>query len=751
MCFGFILRSYGTKLIELNLDPKNCFRGLLMAAKAIGIAMNGFSAKIALQNFWIVVLWLGVSTVLNAQNDAVMKVESFQSVRSANDAVLLPQVKPVIPKTSLSYHPKPLVADTAGSTKIELLQAIELKGRKLSNGREMRTVLGNSSKRVIFLHNGALITCDSALHFPDSNFVAAYGNIEVQQGDTLTLKGDTAYYFGNSKLAQVRGNIELKDRSRTLITKALDYDMHSGIAGYYNYGRVLDDTSVLDSKIGYYDTRNKKITFIQKVSIYNIKTSETLKSDTLVYDLLTKDSKFNSKTFINTKDGTIETDGGSYDPKTSDAEFTKRTCIENDDYRICADYIKNTKSLQQSIAKGNVSLHQKKDTLFLYGQAIVRQGDTSRVYGEPVLIKPFGQDSLFVTADTLMATQDSTQSRSIFAYHKVKIFSNEIQGVADSLVYSPSDSVFRFYQNPALWSSDNQLTGDSISINLKNNEIDELNLKKNSFIVSKNPLGQFDQVSGKNMVAQFSKNALKKVKVDGNGQLLYHLLDKGSLQAVNRMDCSDMLIAFADSNKLASLTALVKPEAKLVPPHEVGENEIRLPKFVWRSSERPNKFIFDVLLKRATQNQDPRFKVAGGLLVCEKPFVIWFSKDSLLTFLKDQASSEDIKASFFVEIRPDSSKIQNWDSLRTTNFRTEFSIPASALDGEFLRYTHTLDSIHFLSLRVGQFKKQTRTDIRTNLEIVEKPELWFCEWTYRAWSPQTDLKPMEQGSIMLGK
>ncbi len=702
------------------------------------------NAFTTIQNLMVhnVLIWaLCLSSTLSAwaQVDVLQMPDKTQSIQMANDVILSPKPKPVIPKTSLSYTPKPIAPDTAGNTKVELLQALELQGRKLKNGREIRVVIGNKDRRVIFLHNGALITCDSALHFPDSNFVAAYGQIEVKQGDTLTLKGDTAYYYGNNKLAQVRGNIELKDKSRTLTTRSLDYDMHSGIAGYYNYGRVVDDTSVLDSKVGYYDTRNKKITFIEKVSVYNHLTGERLNSDTLVYDLQNKSSVFNSKTFIKTKDGTIETAGGSYDPNTSNAEFTRRTCIENQEYRICADYIKNDKAARLSIAKGNVSLHQKQDTLFLYGQSIIRQGDTSKVFGEPVLIKPFGSDSLFINADTLMALSDSGQ-QSIYAYHKVKIYSLDIQAVADSLTYLPADSVFQFYHNPALWSGNNQLTGDSISITLKNSKIDELKLKKNAFIVSKNPLGDFDQVGGKNMTARFQNNSLNRVNVDGNGQLLYHLLEKGGLQALNRMDCSDMIIAFADSNRLASLTALVKPEAKLVPPHEIGESDRRLPKFVWRNSERPTRFVFDVLLKRATLVQDPRFYVPGGQKICDNPFFIAFSQDSVLTFLKDKASTEDIKHPFFIEIMPDSLKIEKWDSLRGFNFRKEFSIAAASIEDEFLKFRYVLDSLPFVSLRVGQFKKVVKIDIRSNEEIVEKPELWFCEWKY---------KPAVQSTLMI--
>ncbi len=647
--------------------------------------------------------------------------------QNSDEIVIGQPKKPVIPRTSVSYRSRPVEPDTT-SARVELIQAVKLIGRKLADGKEVRTVVGEPLRRVIFRQGGAVMTCDSAIHYPDSNFVAAYGHIVVEQGDSIKMVGDTAFYFGNQKIAQLRGKIELKDKNRTLTTRELDYDMNTGIAGYYNFGRVVDDTSVLDSKIGYYDTRNKKITFIQKVSIYNTQTGDVLNSDTLVYDLQTKTSQFNSKTRIKNNEGTIETEGGSYDPRTSNAEFTRRTCIENDEFRLCANYIRNDKANRLSIARGKVSLHNKKDTLWLYGENIVRLGDTSWVSGLPVLIKPFGKDSLFLTADTLVSIADNSQPQSILAYRKVRIFSGELQAVADSLVYAPQDSVFRFYQKPALWSGPNQMSGDSIAIYLKNGGLEKLVLRKNAFIVSKNELGKFDQVAGKNMTAQFFKNALQRVHVDGNGQLLYHILDKGNLQAVNRMDCSDMIIAFADSNRLSSLTALVKPEARLVPPHELTEAEKRLSGFTWRSGERPAKFLFEVILGRATGSEDPRFFVPGGKIATKEPFRIVVSQDTLLVVMKSDASSEDIKNPFFVIFEPDSARLSPLDTIRAEKLRLEFQIKESAIDDDFLKHTQVLDSIPYKMLTIGQFRIVKTYDIRLGVEIIEKIVIWSVKF-----------------------
>ncbi|MCH8318257.1 MAG: hypothetical protein IIA88_07140, partial [Bacteroidetes bacterium] len=150
------------------------------------------------------------------------------------------------------------------SEQIELIQADVLEGG-VHNGQKVRKLIGN----VIFKHDETFMYCDSSYQYADRNALEAFGHVKIQQGDTLTLTGDTLFYYGDTKMAKVRGNVVLKDKEMTLTTKYLDYDMKNKLAWYYNGGDIIDDENHLFSELGFYNTRSKMLSFKTNVSLIN--------------------------------------------------------------------------------------------------------------------------------------------------------------------------------------------------------------------------------------------------------------------------------------------------------------------------------------------------------------------------------------------------------------------------------------------------------------------------------------------------
>lgn len=82
------------------------------------------------------------------------------------------------------------------------------------------------------------------------------------------------------------------------------------------------------------------------------------------------------------------------------------------------------------------------------------------------------QDTLFMHSDTMRATFDSAQkTKEVFAYYHVKFYRDDIQGLADSIVYKTADSTMRMLGMPVLWTDENQLTADFIYITTANKEV----------------------------------------------------------------------------------------------------------------------------------------------------------------------------------------------------------------------------------------------------------------------------------------
>src|ERR1019366_1724173 len=88
-------------------------------------------------------------------------------------------------------------------------------------------------------------------------------------------------------------------------------------------------------------------------------------------------------------------------------------------------------------------------------------------------------------------------SRYFLAFHHVRIFSDSLQSVCDSLFFSAKDSVFRLYYDPVLWSGRTQITGDTIFLYTKNKKAERLYAFDKGIIVNKTTQGFFNQISGK--------------------------------------------------------------------------------------------------------------------------------------------------------------------------------------------------------------------------------------------------------------
>jgi hypothetical protein len=57
---------------------------------------------------------------------------------------------------------------------------------------------------------------------------------------------------------------------------------------------------------------------------------------------------------------------------------------------------------------------------------------------------------------------------------------------------------------------------------------------------------------------------------------------------VNRIICSNMTIRFKEG-KVNNLSFYTQPEGRVIPPHEITEEDIRLKGFTWKEQDKPSK------------------------------------------------------------------------------------------------------------------------------------------------------------------
>lgn len=480
------------------------------------------------------------------------------------------------------------VADAFGqqTKQIEIDNADTFEGDE-SLGKNVSRLAGN----VRFRHQGALMFCDSAYLFQETNSLDAFGKIRIVQGDTLQLTGDFLRYNGNSRMAVVTGNVVMTDRDMVLRAPQLSYQLSTEVADYENGGVITSRDNTLRSNRGYYRSRERMVYFKNDVRLDNPK--YYILSDTLKYQTVTRVAFFEGPTRIfstGTDSTMIYCEQGWYNTITEKSRFTLSAHILSKENRLEGDTLYYDNGTLVGTGFGKVQLH---DTI----QKVIVSGDfgysddrnkLALVTGNALLTKIFTKDSLFLHADTLTARQDTVNGdKCWFAFHGVRFFKTDLQGKCDSLVYTSSDSLISLYNEPVLWSDENQLTAQFMNIQVAGSSVTELRMFDAAFIVSKEDTVRFNQIRGRNMTGYVNDNKLSSIRVEGNGQSVYYTRNrKQQITGVNRADCSDMFIKVEES-KVQSITLINDPDATFYPPDELQPEELRLKGFSWQEALRP--------------------------------------------------------------------------------------------------------------------------------------------------------------------
>ena len=481
-----------------------------------------------------------------------------------------------------------LATDGYAQKRVRLKNADVLRfGKK--NEQNFQRLIGN----VVFTQNETTIYCDSAHYYRKENSVEAFGNVKIIEGDSITITGSRLVYNGDDKTAQLRRNVVFKKlKTATLYTNYLDYARIPNRAYYFNGGRLVDSINVLTSKKGYYNVNSNLASFKDQVQVTN--PDYTMYADSMQYNSRTKDIYFVSETTVINKDSSRAVyQSGTYNTITKMSDLyegvgeSEDYTIEGDEYDL--DAIRNIARV-----RGNVVMSSKKENLIIYGQAsdYFKDKGITKVYNNAFVAKVTeDNDTLFMTADTLVSIDHKDpEKKRILAYHKVKIFKKDLQGIADSLEYRAADSMIFFYKDPVLWTEGNQLTADSVSMLIENNTISKMYLIDDAFVISQDTIKNFNQIKGREMTADFAGRNISKVIVEGNGESLFFALDDEdqSFMGMNKIICSNITIRFRDGN-VNNLSFYVKPEASFIPPHELKKEDKTLKGFEWRADDKPTR------------------------------------------------------------------------------------------------------------------------------------------------------------------
>lgn len=477
------------------------------------------------------------------------------------------------------------------------------------------------SGNVQFTKGPMVMKCDSAHFFPDTESFDAFGNISMEQGDTLFIYADELNYNAPEKMAYLYADegkkVRMINRDVTLETDVFTYDMNTEV-GYYTTGGVLyDQQNKLVSYEGEYMPSTKDANFYEDVILTSLGKEDTLViySDSLFYNTNSHICILHSPSEIINKRGTIFTTDGLYDTDLDTAALYKRSVVHSPQGRdltadtiyynrvtgigecfgtmimtdsarqasMQADYGFFNQATDSAYATGRLLIkeYSKGDTLYLHG----RQVNAYRIF-DTIPVAAIPADTVNGTPEIPATTRlDTTNVADIWP--RVRFFRSDMQGVCDSMRVTGNDTTMRMFIHPVIWSEERQIFGNLIELHLNDSTIDQARLPESGFMAQQIVDDYYNQLSGKKMIADFIHGELKSLYIDGNVEIITYPEENDS--TINKLvqAQSSFLLAHFNGRTTEYIKMWPETSGKAIPLFLVRRSMLFLPKFQLFKGIRP--------------------------------------------------------------------------------------------------------------------------------------------------------------------
>lgn len=464
-------------------------------------------------------------------------------------------------------------------------------------------------------HDGAIITCNKAYQFIDENYIKLFGNVKINQGDTLFMDSRYAEYNGDKKFAYATGNVNMRSPEMSLVTDTINLDRNTQQAYYNSYGTIVSGENTLKSKSGRFFIKQKKYQFLTAVTLTNPK--YVMKTNHLDYYTNSGHSYVFGPTTITGKDSFIYTEKGFYDTKKNLAHLLTKSYIKQDTQIIKGDSLYYDRNRQFSSATRNVSVTDTVNKFKVTGHyaEVYKMKDSLFIEKRALAVTQVENDSLYTHAKRLVVT-GKPGSRIMRGYNNARFYKTDMSGKCDSIHSDEARGLTQLIKRPVVWNGDSQLTGEVIHIisNSKTEQIDSLKVLNNAFIIQRDTLGTgYNQIKGKNLYGKFRDNKLYQVDLIGNAEKIFYMYDKDKLFGIDKGVGSSIRLELKD-NKITSATLFRKTESQIYPDAELPQNVRKLRGFIWRGDEMikskddifppEEQEIHDKIIKESDKNKD---------------------------------------------------------------------------------------------------------------------------------------------------
>lgn len=428
-------------------------------------------------------------------------------------------------------------------------------------------------------------------------------------------------YEPNIRIATFKDSVILKNPNFTLYSDKLKYNTDTKTAIFTAPTTIVSDSGVIHTSNGWYNTETEESLLLDQSQIVNKEGNRLLRGDSIFYYKTLGYGEVFGNMFLQdtAKQVILIGNYGYYNELDNYAMATDSAYAieysQGDSLYIHADTlqlisVKDTIQLKldkPDTTKVNLPLDSviKADSEKL----VAIEGDTSfydrrRLVGDTLPI--------FVPPTTQQTDTTKKEYRLIKAYHGVRFYRSDMQGVCDSLQFSSKDSILHMYRDPVVWNTNRQLSGDTIDIFMNDSTIDYMHVKRYAFSIEEKDSVHFNQLKSRSLKVFFENKKAKRVFAEGNVETVSYPEEReGELSGILNWLESSYLQIFLEDGKFQKLVTWPKSTGKTTPFQLIKPEQLRLSDFYWYDYIRPiDRYdIFRKVSKKATDIRPKRSSV----------------------------------------------------------------------------------------------------------------------------------------------
>jgi lipopolysaccharide assembly outer membrane protein LptD (OstA) len=523
-----------------------------------------------------------------------------------------------------------------------------------------KMLYNGKTHKVVLTNNVHIVDKENSLQTNNCNYnvrtkYATFSNGGVLQNENTVVNSNSGTYNGITKDAHFYDDVVVTNPKYDVYSDEIKYNTITKIVHFIKKSTIHSDQTTITGKNGFYNSVTESGQFKSRTLVQN--DENDIEANAITYNKQSGKTNAHGNVVINDykNETVIYANSVDNNEKTSQVNAVGKVQILDikNQREIFADKVDNNKNTGNSNANGNVIINDFKErrlilantihyntkhkymqatgkvlmndsiqnSVVICGQATSNQFlNYTLLSGRPLLKSLIDKDSLFMKADSFFivpvaiadtikkfivpsfAIGDSVEAdsnevkKTMIAIGNVKIFTDSMQAICDSLTYNQLDSVYKLYKNPVIWSRGSQAKGDTIHLNTVNNKMDKMFIFSNASVI--NYTGDstyYNQISGVNIIANIKEEALQDLEVIKNAQSIYYKKEDNTKEYDGMVNAQSTTMRIIMKNKEVNKIAFyTEPSGVYYPMKDVTATNSFLENYKWLDPKRPkNKFQLD--------------------------------------------------------------------------------------------------------------------------------------------------------------